>query len=103
MQVYAVIKAPWPSRPSETICASSQRHELVYSSLSNLVEIRVVAARSTDYFMMKIEGTAYTHIADTQAYSSVPVFRHILHLVSSYLADVSDEKRALIEVNCDVP
>ena len=56
-QVYAVIKEKWSSRPGETICASSRRDELVYSSLSNLVEIRVVAARRTDYFMMKIEGS----------------------------------------------
>jgi len=55
-QVYAVIKERWSTRPGETICASSHRKELVYSSLSNLVEIRVVAARSDDYFMMKIEG-----------------------------------------------
>jgi len=56
-QVYAVIKEKWSSRPGETICASSRRDELVYSSLSNIVEIRVVAARSNDYFVMKIEGT----------------------------------------------
>jgi len=47
------------SRPGETICASSQRDAVVYSSLSNRVEIRVVAAHRSDYFMMKIEGTAY--------------------------------------------
>ena len=63
-RVYAVIRERWSTRPGVTICGGSQRDELVYSSLSDLVEIRVVAAarRSGDYFLMKIEATGCTDL-----------------------------------------
>ena len=81
--MYAVIKERWSSRPGETICGGSQRDELVYSSLSNLVEIRVVAARrSGDYFMMKIEGMCTMHmcrIIDPVCHFVTFTFWHILY------------------------
>ena len=47
------------SRAGETICASENRETLVYTSLTNVVEIRMVATRKdhkSEHFMLKYEG-----------------------------------------------
>ena len=62
MQVYAVVKEKRSSRPSDTICASREHREsLVYSSLSNRIEVRVVTnppsrrRHKADYFAIRYE------------------------------------------------
>jgi len=62
VQVYAVVKEKRLSRPTDTICASrDHRESLVYSSLSNHVEIRIVTnapsrrRHKADYFAIRYE------------------------------------------------
>jgi len=62
LQVYAVVKEKRSSRPSDTICASREHREsLVYSSLSNRIEIRIVTNQpgrrrhKADYFAIRYE------------------------------------------------
>jgi len=62
VQVYAVVKEKRSSRLSDTICASRQHREsLVYSSLSNRIEVRIVTnspsrrRHRSDYFAIRYE------------------------------------------------
>lgn len=57
--VYAIIKEAAASN-SETICAGSLRVQEVYTSITNVVEVRLVAARRDKpkgNFLLKYEGT----------------------------------------------
>jgi hypothetical protein len=59
-QVYAIIKEKSTTRTGETVCASSVREALVYSSVTNSVEVRIVSARKNHknytHFLLKYEA-----------------------------------------------
>jgi hypothetical protein len=65
--VYAVIKEKSSVRSGggETVCGSESRESHVYTSLTNVVEIRVVTARKnhkTDHFLVRYEGFILYHV-----------------------------------------
>ncbi len=55
--VYAIVKETAASR-SETICAGTQRQKLIYSSQTNIVEVRLVVNKQDElgHFLIQYEG-----------------------------------------------
>jgi len=84
VQVYAVVKEKQSSKPSDTICASRQHREsLVYSSLGNSIEIRVVTnppgrrRHKADYFAIRYQCSSL--LAFTLPPPLFSLFSSLLH------------------------
>lgn len=64
--MYAVLREDWTTGGGHTVCASTSSRQsdvgaaqLVYTSTSNVVEVRLVTSRQSTQFLVKVQCKAH--------------------------------------------